>query len=114
MCGIRSKRTHQLSIIGDEKYLEIANLFVFVFLFVCDNLQCASGTCRSGCLCLYILIFLCLCLCNFYLYLSQTIYKTHLELADLGVKGEGVEEHRADERYMGRLAAWISLVKIRM
>ena len=28
----------------------------------------------------------------------------HLELADLGVKGEGVEEHGADESYVGRLA----------
>ena len=31
--------------------------------------------------------------------------KVHLELADLGVKGEGVKEHGADESYMGRLAA---------
>ena len=31
--------------------------------------------------------------------------KVHLELADLGVEGEGVKEHGADESYVGRLAA---------
>ena len=30
--------------------------------------------------------------------------KVHLELADLGVEGEGVKEHGADESYVGRLA----------
>ena len=32
------------------------------------------------------------------------ILRTHLELADLRVKGEGVEEHRTDEGDVGRLA----------
>ena len=31
-------------------------------------------------------------------------YFGHLELADLRVKGEGVEEHRTDEGDVGRLA----------
>ena len=30
--------------------------------------------------------------------------RPHLELADLGVKGEGVKEHGTDESYVGRLA----------
>ena len=32
------------------------------------------------------------------------ILRTHLELADLRVKGEGVKEHRTDEGDVGRLA----------
>ena len=32
------------------------------------------------------------------------VMRPHLELADLGVKGEGVEEHGTDESYVGRLA----------
>ena len=35
---------------------------------------------------------------------GDILMKLHLELADLGVKGEGVKEHGADEGDVGRLA----------
>ena len=35
---------------------------------------------------------------------DDILMELHLELADLGVKGEGVKEHGADEGYVGRLA----------
>ena len=40
--------------------------------------------------------------------------KLDLELADLGVKGEGVKEHGADESDVGRLAEKKKVSKIQL